>query len=448
MRALCPLITTALCLATASGCVEKSRRLSKAEQDLAKKIVLAEEPKPQHPLDVRFENKIRLLGYDVSTSQAEEGKMFQVTWYWRVIEPLGEGWKIFTHLADADRKSRINLDAARPVRKLYPVVDWKKGQFIRDTQEVTLPADWDSNEAIFFLGFWNGPHRLHVTKGKNDGDNRAEGLVLQVGGSAASADKGKDKGKDALPRLIAHPASGPIALDGALDEADWGKAQPSGPFVNTMTGSPGAFPAAARLLYDAEHLYVGFEVKDDYLKSTFENADDHLWEQDTVEVMVDPDGDGKNYFEIQVAPSGVSFDTRYDARRVPRPFGDMAWQSKVKSGVKLEGTLNDDQADRGYSVELALPWSAFAAGPTPAEPPKAGATWRINLFVMDAREKGQRAVGWSPPRVGDFHTLERFGRVIFTAAAGETAQVGTPAAAAAIATGQPAAAPAAAPTAQ
>jgi hypothetical protein len=37
----------------------------------------------------------------------------------------------------------------------------------------------------------------------------------------------------------------------------------------------------------------------------------------------------------------------------------------------------------------------------------------MNFFVMDATKDGQRAVGWSAPLIGDFHTLERFGRVIF-----------------------------------
>jgi hypothetical protein len=39
---------------------------------------------------------------------------------------------------------------------------------------------------------------------------------------------------------------------------------------------------------------------------------------------------------------------------------------------------------------------------------------------MDSREEGQRANGWSPPRVGDFHVPDRFGRVTFVA---PTAQV-------------------------
>ena len=391
----------------ATACVEKSKRLSKAEREMAKEISLPAAPKPEHELDVRFENKIRLLGYDLSVEQAKEGEAFTVTWYWKVNQALGAGWKIFTHLADQKRESRINLDAARPVRRVHPVESWKSGEYIKDVQEITLPSDWDSSEAVFYLGFWNGPHRLHVAKGKNDGDNRAEALVVPVGGAGSGAADEK------LPRLIARYARGPIALDGKLEESDWGAAQPTGRFVATMSGNRGTFEAGARVLYNAENLYVAFEVQDDYLKSELSEHDDHLWTQDAVEVMIDPDGDGMNYFEIQVAPSGAVFDTAYDTRRKPKPYGKMDWSSDTKAGVDVRGTIGDDEPDKGYTVEMAIPWSSIGTPEAPAMPPAKGATWRINFYVMDARDKGQRAVGWSPPMVGDFHVPKRFGRVVF-----------------------------------
>jgi hypothetical protein len=62
---------------------------------------------------------------------------------------------------------------------------------------------------------------------------------------------------------------------------------------------------------------------------------------------------------------------------------------------------------------MAVPWAAFAAGNPPAAKPASGDVWAMNLFVLDARESGQRAAGWSAPRVGDFHALDRFGRVVF-----------------------------------
>jgi len=258
------------------------------------------------------------------------------------------------------------------------------------------------------MGFWNGPHRLHVTQGPHDADNRARALELTV----LDAEQADD-----LARMVAHRLRGPLTIDGKLDEADWKAAETSASFVQTMTGADGSFAAKVRVAYDAQKLYLGYEVADDFLKCSFTKPDDHLWEQDTIEVMIDPEGDAKNYFEIQVSPTGLVFDTRYDTRRRPQPFGELAWSSRTEAKVGLDGTPNDDGADKGYVVEMAIPWEALAAGPTKALPPAAEAIWRMNFFVMDAREKGQRAVGWSPPLVGDFHTLERFGQVVFPEAA-------------------------------
>jgi len=407
-RPMRQLLLSMMTLLVAWGCVQKQKRPAKVSREMAGQIVSTQPPKPDHALDVRFENKVRLIGYDLSPPQAREGQNFTVTWYWQVDAPLGEGWKVFTHLADASKRNRVNLDAQRPLRELYPEDSWRKGDYIKDVQEVSLPVDWHSPAAVFYVGFWNGPKRLRVVVGPNDGDNRAEVLSVPVGEQSKPPE---------LPRLIARRATGPIAIDGKLDEKDWREAQPSGAFVQTMSGERGAFTAGTRVAYDDKNLYVAFQVEDDYLKSTFKKNDEHLWEQDTVEVMVDPDGDAKNYFELQVAPTGVVFDTRYDSRRQPQPFGDMAWSSALKAKVALQGKPNDDEADVGYAVEMAIPWTAFAAGPTPAQPPAAGSTWRMNFFVMDARREGQRAVGWSAPLIGDFHTLDRFGRVVFPEAA-------------------------------
>lgn len=404
-------VLAALALSLAAGCVEKQKHSSKVDRELQKTIVLTAPPAPQHALDIAFGDKVRLLGYDLSTPNVREGEPFTVTWYWHVQKPLDEGFRIFTHLMDGEKKSRLNLDGARVLREAYPESQWKAGQYLRDVQEVTVPKGWSSKEATFCLGFWRERTRLPVTKGPSDGENRALALTVEVGGAEAQA---------AVPRLVARRATGAIKLDGKLDERDWAQTETSSKFVNTMTGAPAAFAATVRVLYDAEHLYLGYTVQDDYLKSTFEKDDDHLWEQDVVEVMIDPDGDEKNYFEAQVAPTGRVFDTRYDSRRSPRPFGDVAWSSQMTAAVALRGKVNDDEDDEGYDVELAIPWRAFAAGGGSGEPPKAMTTWRMNFFVMDAREKGMRAAGWSPPFVGDFHTLGRFGRVVFPLSATET----------------------------
>jgi hypothetical protein len=367
-------------------------------------VLLPAAATPAHPLDILFDDKVELVGYDLETAQLAPDKPFEITWYWRVRAPLGDGVQLFTHLADGHGTTRLNLDAERPLRELYPEAKWRAGDLIRDKQTLRLPADWSSPVAALYLGFYKDARRFEIKRGEHDAERRALGARIPVAVPAPQ-----------MPELQALRARGKIVLDGKLDEQDWKGAKDSGPLVQTFTGEPGEFNAHVRVVYDAERIYIAFEVDDDYLKSTFQNTDDHLWEQDTVEVMFDPDGDGKNYFELQVSPRGTHFDTRYDSRRKPRPFGHVDWDSQVRAAVSLRGTLDDAAADSGYTVELAVPFSAFAAGDTPAPPPQPGASWRVNFFVMDAREQGQRAVAWSPPRVGDFHTLERFGRLLFVA---------------------------------
>ena len=125
-----------------------------------------------------------------------------------------------------------------------------------------------------------------MTSGPNDDDNRARALTLH-GRRRAPAQP------SALPRIDrAARAPAPLKLDGKLDEADWKAAQPTGPFVQHDDRRAGQLRRAARACSTTQtNLYVAFDVADDYLKSTFSKNDDHLWEQDAVELMIDPDGD-------------------------------------------------------------------------------------------------------------------------------------------------------------
>lgn len=212
-----------------------------------------------------------------------------------------------------------------------------------------------------------------------------------------------------IPTLRVSRAAQSIAIDGELRE--WDGAARTETFVDTMSGAASAPRTSARVRWDDDAIYVAFEVDDTYLRCTFDTHDDHLWEQDVVELMIDPDGDGRRYAELQVSPTNLVFDTWFDTRRMPQPFGHIDWSSGLRSAVAVRGTVNDDEADEGWSAEIAIPWSAFEA--IGAHRPEPGETWRIAMYVLDAIPGGQGGVGWSPPMIGDFHVPERFGRVIF-----------------------------------
>lgn len=217
------------------------------------------------------------------------------------------------------------------------------------------------------------------------------------------------------------PADAPVTIDGALDEPAWRSAAEAGPFVDPGTGRPGAHLAVgghAKLLWDETSLYVAFDVRDRTIRGGFpaDAVDPHLWERDTVEIMIDPDGDGDNrdYHEIQVSPQNLVFDSRFDDYNSPRggdrgPFGHQAWSANLESAVRLRGSIDDDgDDDDGYVVELRIPWASFDRAKK--APPAAGDTWRMNLYAME--DNGGAA--WSPILgQGNFHRASRFGRVRF-----------------------------------
>ena len=131
--------------------------------------------------------------------------------------------------------------------------------------------------------------------------------------------------------------------------------------------------------------------------------------------MIDPDGDGDNrdYYEIQVNPQNLVFDSQFDAYNLPHvepdgPYGHEEWSANLKSAVTVQGTLDDGREDDGYVVEMAIPWTSFQKAKR--TPPTLADTWRMNFYAM----KNNSGVAWSPILgQGNFHKASRFGRVRF-----------------------------------
>jgi hypothetical protein len=224
-----------------------------------------------------------------------------------------------------------------------------------------------------------------------------------------------------IKELVAPMLAGPqaITIDGKLDEPAWATAASTGPFVNVGTGreEPSApLGGSAKVMFDAEFLYVGIEAKDRTVHGGWpaDAKDPHLWEKDTVELMLDPDGDGdnKDYYEIQINPQNLVFDTQYDGYNSPNgngrgPFGHEEWSAKLTSAIAIHGTIDkDDDKDEGYTVEAKIPWSSFTKAAH--APPQPGDAWRANFYVM--QDNG--GVAWSPILgQGNFHRASRFGRI-------------------------------------
>lgn len=220
------------------------------------------------------------------------------------------------------------------------------------------------------------------------------------------------------PLHVGRFAQAPV-LDGKLDDAVWANAATTSAFVDPASGSDVGnheVAAFAKLGWDDQKLYVGAVVFDRSPVSPFnrDDIDPHDWEKSSaLELMVQPGdpGDNRDYYEIQVDVHGATFDTHWDDYNTPiangsagKVFGHQEWSSQAERAIYTsEGHF--------YSLEIAIPWSAFIANRS-ALPPKPGDVWRIDFYSF---KDGQRlSLSWSPIRgQGNFHKSSRFGRVKF-----------------------------------
>jgi hypothetical protein len=414
--AACPLVAVLMLALPIGACVEQDEeKPSEDDMKVAKQNILTTAPTPKFPVNADLDGKVIYLGMDADPAVVEPGHDVKLTHYWKVVAPIGDGWRVFTHLNGPNNQPFINVDHP-PLKGKYAVSQWKAGEILRDEHSIRLPPNWAHAQVVVSTGLWKpGVGRLPIKSGAHDSDGRVTAATLSVQGAAKPA-------AVARKRYVARMIGKPIKVDGKLDDAAWGEAPSTGPFVNTMTGVPVDQKTEAKLLWDSKFLYVAFDNADSDVWASLTKRDDKLWTQEADELMIDADGNGKTYVELQVAPNGNLFDTylpeyrKYEDAVDPKkkPY---SWNSKMNVKVHVDGTLNQrEDKDKGWTVEMAIPLEDVRGLEKTAAklPPTPGDVWRINMFRMDVPSgKPQQASGWSPPMVGDFHALDKFGDLVF-----------------------------------
>jgi hypothetical protein len=158
-----------------------------------------------------------------------------------------------------------------------------------------------------------------------------------------------------------------------------------------------------RVAWTEEELRVLFHAEDTHAWATLTERDAPLYEEEVVEVFLDPTGDLASYFEIEVNPLNAVLDLVLRRNRSGYAK-DFAWRCE---GLRTAVV----KTDAAWSAELAIPFRSLMA-----EPPKAGDCWRVNFCRID-RPPGvpRELTSWSPAGRANFHTPERFGTLQFTA---------------------------------
>lgn len=218
-------------------------------------------------------------------------------------------------------------------------------------------------------------------------------------------------GQPPIPRYEVKRASSRVVVDGKLDDKAWADTAPL-EFIfpwDSQTGEKQK--TTAKLLWDDEYLYVGYECEDADIVALRTNRDDPTYLDDAVEFFVNPKPSQTGvYFGLEMNARGVLYDyLMSDAKYAFKRFNLQG----VLLATFIRGTLNvRGDKDGGWSLEVAIPWTNFEEL---AQRPTSGTIWTANLNRWDGVEPDRRLSMWSHSMQAtpNPHAPARFGQLVF-----------------------------------
>jgi hypothetical protein len=144
-------------------------------------------------------------------------------------------------------------------------------------------------------------------------------------------------------------ATGPVTIDGRLDEASWAAAVPATEFTKfqPVDGGPPAGTTEVRFLQDDRYLYVGIRVTGvDYGVRARMSQRELINADDQIGLYLDTFHDGRTGYIFYTNALGIQQDIRHNNGR---------WNVDWDTAYRSKGTVTDD----GYELELAFPWRSL-----------------------------------------------------------------------------------------
>ncbi|HET7552739.1 MAG TPA: DUF5916 domain-containing protein [Gemmatimonadaceae bacterium] len=151
------------------------------------------------------------------------------------------------------------------------------------------------------------------------------------------------------PITIAHAvrATGPIELDGLLDESAWQSAPVTDSFtqINPDEGKPASQKTEVRVVYDDQALYVGVRLHDTgQIIARLGRRDMPLGDSDWFGLMIDSYHDHRTAFGFDVNPAGVRRD---EVKTID--VDDNSWDAVWRVATRVDSA--------GWTVEYRVPFS-------------------------------------------------------------------------------------------
>src|SRR6185503_15352478 len=153
---------------------------------------------------------------------------------------------------------------------------------------------------------------------------------------------------------------GAVLLEGS--DAGWRDAA-------VVEWGPPAYLTRFRALAAPDALFLRFDARDPSAWHTMTRRDEHLWEEEVVEIFLDAARTGRDYAEIEISPGNVVCDVRM-VRPSPDKKYDLTWDL---AGLETRVVRWPD--GKGWTALARLPWDGFRSLPSTAAvslPPRAG----------------------------------------------------------------------------
>jgi Carbohydrate family 9 binding domain-like len=202
--------------------------------------------------------------------------------------------------------------------------------------------------------------------------------------------------------MLSVRAEADAALDTNPNSSFWKDARPVVAELNNYGKQVPGHATEVRSRWTAGNLYFLFicPYQELYLKPhpVTSSETNELWNWDVAEVFIGADFKNiKRYREFEISPQAEWVDLDID-RSKPHPEDGWVWNSGFQISARI------DRATNIWYGAMRIPWTAIDA-----QPPKAGAEFRLNLYRSQGPPKNHKAIAWQPTMDANFHVPERFG---------------------------------------
>jgi 4-amino-4-deoxy-L-arabinose transferase-like glycosyltransferase len=135
------------------------------------------------PLDLRFGEAIRLVGYDLRQTAVAPGEVVEVTLYWQAAEVVGQRYKVFVHVLGetynaATRNFLWGQQDSEPLNGQAPTTVWTPGTVIADPYRVTVAPDAPPDRYSLEVGLYGLVDGDRLPIFTADGDPLGDALIL------------------------------------------------------------------------------------------------------------------------------------------------------------------------------------------------------------------------------------------------------------------------------